>query len=365
MLWQKAVSAALAANVPVLIEGDPGIGKTSFIYALGRGMGCIPEVVIASLREPSDFLGLPVIADDGCVKMAPPSWAKRLAEKGQDGLLIFDEITTAPPAVQAALLRVVLERVVGDLTLPPGVRIVAIANAADQVNGWELSLPLSNRFFHLQAAALDVKTWSIGMQEGWKTPPPIPYYSATAESTSKAKALVAGFLNTRPSLLLAVPQNDAKDRAAWPSPRSWESAARLLAVVGSDEELTSTVLSGTVGHGAAREFMSWFKALDLPDPEYLLANPRKFKVPDRIDKVFVILDSVTSTAINQMTGVSLSEANDVWLRIWEIIQKVCDAKMSDVALLTVKKLAGVPGREKFALPHNTIDEFRDLLAGLA
>ena len=30
------------------------------------------------------------------------------------GLLFLDELTTAPPAVQAAMLRVVLERVVGD-----------------------------------------------------------------------------------------------------------------------------------------------------------------------------------------------------------------------------------------------------------
>lgn len=49
--------------------------------------------------------------------MATPDWAVRLARAGQ-GLLFFDELSSAPPAVQAALLRVVLERRVGNLVLP-------------------------------------------------------------------------------------------------------------------------------------------------------------------------------------------------------------------------------------------------------
>ena len=174
MLWQKAVQVALEANVPTLIMGDPGIGKTSYIYALGKAMGAHTEVVIAGLREPSDFLGLPVQSPDGSVKMAPPAWAHRLAATEKMGLLILDEITTAPPAVQAALLRVVLERVVGELELPPHVRVVAIANAADQVGGWELSLPLSNRFFHISAEAPSVKEWTTGFQDGWKMPAKAP-----------------------------------------------------------------------------------------------------------------------------------------------------------------------------------------------
>jgi len=35
------------------------------------------ETQIGSLREPSNFAGLPVVTDD-CVRLEPPSWAKRL-----------------------------------------------------------------------------------------------------------------------------------------------------------------------------------------------------------------------------------------------------------------------------------------------
>src|SRR5205823_11964182 len=59
-------------------------------------------------------------------------------------------ISTAPPAVQAAMLRIVLERVVGDLELPPGVRVVAAANPPEQAaDGWDLAPPLANRLVHL------------------------------------------------------------------------------------------------------------------------------------------------------------------------------------------------------------------------
>lgn len=57
-----------------------------------------------------------------------------------------DEISTAPPAVQAALLRVVLERVVGDLELPDGVAVIAAANPPEQAaGGWDLSATISRR----------------------------------------------------------------------------------------------------------------------------------------------------------------------------------------------------------------------------
>src|SRR5262249_51485082 len=144
----EALAVAVAAGVPVLLWGSPGTGKTSAVVALGASLGWPVETVIGSIREPSDFAGLPVVSD-GSVSLSPPSWATRLCAAGR-GLLFFDELTTAPPAVQAAMLRVVLERVVGDTHLPAGVRVVAAANPPDEAaDGWELSAPLANRLVHL------------------------------------------------------------------------------------------------------------------------------------------------------------------------------------------------------------------------
>lgn len=149
----EALTLAVAADLPVLLWGEPGIGKTAALTQLAAALDLPLTTVIASVHEPSDFSGLPVVGDDPAtqgVPMAPPDWAVRLVRAGQ-GLLFLDELSTAPPAVQAALLRLVLERRIGALRLPPGVRIVAAANPrSSAADGWELSPPLANRFVHLQ-----------------------------------------------------------------------------------------------------------------------------------------------------------------------------------------------------------------------
>src|ERR687886_1685250 len=165
----EALSVAVAARVPVLLWGGPGTGKSSAVRDLAAAMDWPCEVVIASIREPSDFAGLPVVAD-GAVRFAPPRWAQRLASAGQ-GILFLDEISTAPPAVQAALLRVVLERVVGDLELPRDVAVIAAANPPEQAaDGWDLSAPLANRFCHIEWSP-DAAGFAQGITAGWPKPP--------------------------------------------------------------------------------------------------------------------------------------------------------------------------------------------------
>ena len=103
--------AAGRAGVAVCLWGDPGIGKSAHIAAAAAADDVPCEIVIGSLREPSDFAGLPVVTDDG-VRLEPPSWAKRL-QAAQAGYLFLDELSTSPPAVQAAMLGVALERRIG------------------------------------------------------------------------------------------------------------------------------------------------------------------------------------------------------------------------------------------------------------
>jgi MoxR-like ATPase len=160
------LQAAGRAGVAVCPWGDPGIGKSALIHAAASADDVPSETVIGSLREPSDSAGLPVVGDDG-VRMEPPAWAKRLKEAGA-GFLFLDELSTATPAVQAAMLGVALERRVGELQLPRGVRIVAAANPPERAaGGWDLSPPLANRFLHVAYSPASTsrtsrrRTWSL------------------------------------------------------------------------------------------------------------------------------------------------------------------------------------------------------------
>src|SRR5437899_10577483 len=91
--------AAGRAGVAVCLWGDPGIGKSALIQAAAAADDVPCETVIGSLREPSDFAGLPVVPDDG-VRLEPPAWTKRLPA-AQAGHLFLHQLSNPPPSVQS------------------------------------------------------------------------------------------------------------------------------------------------------------------------------------------------------------------------------------------------------------------------
>jgi AAA domain (dynein-related subfamily) len=333
----QALSTAVAARVPVLLWGAPGTGKTSAIQAMAAAAGWPCETVIASIREPSDFAGLPVVAGAGTdsprVDFAPPRWARRLFDAGH-GMLFFDEVSTAPPAVQAALLRVVLERTVGDLTLPDEVSIVAAANPPEQAaDGWDLSAPLANRFCHLTWPA-DARTVADGFSGGWSTPAPPELAPDWTRRISVTRSWVAGFMTVRPNLAVDVPGDAAGAGRAWPSPRTWDMTARLLAAVegaGASELARSLLVCGAVGQGAGVEFLTWLAEADLPDPEAVLADPDSFELPTRGDRAYASLSSIAA-------AVAAHPTPERWAAGWVVFGHAADA-VPDVAAVAARTLA--------------------------
>ena len=344
---RRALTVCVTAGVPVVLWGSPGTGKTSAVRALGASIGWPVEVVVGSIREPTDFAGLPVVVDGG-VRLAPPAWATRLTEAGQ-GLLFLDELTTAPPAVQAAMLRIVLERVVGDLELPPGVRVVAAANPPDEAaDGWELAAPLANRLVHLDWP-VDAGAVAEGLAVGFPAPDPDVYQELDPGRMAAARAAVAAFLKVRPVLVLQVPKIAAQAGRGWPSPRSWESVAVLMGAsdcIGADEDVRAALVCGAVGEGAGIEFLSWLANADLPDPEAVLADPDSFELPERSDRAFAALTAVAAVAIAHGDPES-------WSAAWRVLACATGAA-PDVATLVAQTLAAARP-EGAALPSQVLE----------
>ncbi|MGW4054624.1 AAA family ATPase [Streptomyces sp. NPDC004779] len=354
----EALALAVTANQPVLLWGEPGIGKSAGMEQLAAALGVRLETVVASVHEPSDFAGLPVVGDDPAttgVPMAPPDWAVRLATTGH-GLLFLDELSSAPPAVQAALLRVVLERKVGSLALPPSIRIVAAANPpSSAADGWHLTPPLANRFVHLDWTH-DPRTVARGMAGTWpETVLPGVDPARISGAIARARGVISGFLTARPGLAHHMPSAAEGRGRAWPSPRTWEMALRLLATgyaSGAGRDAQSAALIGAVGEAAGIELVSYLEHLDLPDPDRVLADPDAFALPERGDRQLAFLIAVVAAVQSEPT-------RPRWEAGWEVLAKAVDAGVPDVAARAAGDLAAL--REpQWPVPQG-IDAFLELL----
>ncbi|WP_329286369.1 AAA family ATPase [Streptomyces sp. NBC_00691] len=336
----EALTLAVAADLPVLLWGEPGIGKTAALTQLAESLDLPLTTVIASVHEPSDFSGLPVIGDDPAeqgVPMAPPDWAVRLVKAGR-GLLFLDELSTAPPAVQAALLRLVLERRIGALRLPSGVRIVAAANPrASAADGWELSPPLANRFVHLQwTHDHDVVVRGLGGTWPRATLPRLDP-ERLPNAVDHARRAVCGLLATRPTLVHRLPGGETRRGGAWPSPRSWEMSLRLLAfasAAGSSREVISLLVRGTVGDGPGLELLASLDRMDLPDPETLLADPAGAELPERGDLRQAALDGVVAAI-----GARPEKAR--WDAAWAVLARAAETGAPDLVVVPATTLAAL------------------------
>ncbi|MFD5880772.1 AAA family ATPase [Streptomyces yangpuensis] len=354
----EALALAVTANQPVLLWGEPGIGKSAGMEQLATALGVPLETVIASVHEPSDFAGLPIVGDDPAttgVPMAPPDWAVRLARTGH-GLLFFDELSSAPPAVQAALLRVVLERRVGSLQLPSAVRIVAAANPpASAADGWHLSPPLANRFVHLDWTH-SPRTVARGMAGTWpEVAIPTVDPAKASGAVARARGAVSGFLTARPGLVHHMPAEAAGRGRGWPSPRTWEMALRLLATgyaASTGREALAAALTGAVGEAAGIELLSYLEHLDLPDPDRVLADPDAFALPERGDRQLAFLIAVVAAVQSELT-------RPRWEAGWAVLAKAVDAGVPDVAARAAADLAAMRDLD-WPVPAG-IDAFLELL----
>ncbi|MEU7628724.1 MoxR family ATPase [Nocardia sp. NPDC049220] len=344
----EALTLAVAADLPVLLWGEPGIGKTAALTQLAESLDLPLTTVIASVHEPSDFSGLPIIGDDPAehgVPMAPPDWAVRLVRAGR-GLLLLDELSTAPPAVQAALLRLVLERRIGALHLPPGVRVVAAANPrSSAADGWELSPPLANRFVHLHwTHDHDVVVRGLGGTWPRATLPRLEP-EKFSEAVVFARNAVCGLLAARPKLVHQLPSTETRRGGAWPSPRSWDMALRLIAfatAAGSSRAVLSLLVRGAVGDGPGFELLAGIDRMDLPDPEVLLADPAAAVLPERGDLRQAVLDGVVA-------AVRRHPVKARWDAAWALLVKAVETGAPDLVVVPATTLATLR-RENWDVP---------------
>lgn len=301
----QAIGICVSARIPVLLWGNPGEGKTSMIESATRH-GWHVETVIISQSEPSDLAGLPIVEAGSQVTFAPPAWAKRLAQQSGPSICFFDEFSTAQPSLQAAALRILTHGQVGAVQLPDTVAFIAAANPIDvAAAGWELAAPTASRFVHVDFS-MPLEVFSEGVVTGnWPALPvhDIPAHFATLHRAEMA--LITGFLRVRETQLSVIPKDPASRGRAFPTPRTWEFAGKLIGMaeaVGASPDVVHLLAAGAVGDATAHEYLSWRANLDLPDPDELLNRDGDVDFSQlRPDRVYVVLQSLLSALARDTT----------------------------------------------------------------
>lgn len=272
----KIVKSSMRNQVPVMMWGPPGIGKSSVVHQIAEEFGYINKKTglnnVVDLRlaqlEPTDLRGVPmpnretgraewflpafwpvpakedttrkVTKEDGTVEEVP-------VKKGEcvngPGVLFLDEIEKAPVSVKNASLQLVLDRAIGSYKLPTDWTIVCAGNREeDGAFSQPLGAALANRMIHLDIEP-DIDTWS-----GW------------ARDQDLSEDIIA-FLSFKPDLLYKYTEENA-----FPTPRSWHIGSNLISSVKSKAD-QKELLTAAVGKAAAGEFSVWNNVYRNVNPE--------------------------------------------------------------------------------------------------
>lgn len=340
-------SPACVWGLPIHAIGSPGIGKSTCVRDAAHAAGLPMEPVYAATRQPEDFSG--ALLPNGEIECILGG-ARKLINEGC-GVLFLDEISCARPAVQAALLSVVLERRIGDTLLPSRVRIVAASNPPEEAAaGWELEPPMANRLAHFKVeiptnaewrdwltgrASSDVSLIEDGekrIAEGWT--------GAWSYIVNLADKFMAKMEH---KTLYNMPPEGSKERGgAWPTPRAWVMALRAHAtctILNSDKKdrglgMTRELMTACIGAGACGSYLNYIKELDLPDP--LEALTKGFvHDPKRIDRTLAIYNSM----VPYITGCSdTKEKIRLAVFAWKRFMEGCNNKNADTVMFAAKSL---------------------------
>ncbi len=265
-----ALRTLFAARQPVFLWGGPGVGKSAVVHQLASILKISLQDVRALLLDPVDLRGLPFLGQDGRSKWGTPEF---LPQTGS-GILFLDELNAAPAMVQASCYQLVLDRKLGEYTLPDGWAIIAAGNRdSDRAVTTRMPTPLRNRFVHLEFE-VDVQEWSE-----WAV-------------QSGIRPEVIAFLRFRPELLSAFD----RDANAFPSPRSWEFVSRILDSA-SHQTIEHELFAGSVGTGAATEFSAFLRMFrELPNIDAILLNPLNEPVPENAAAQYAVASALARCA---------------------------------------------------------------------
>jgi hypothetical protein len=259
---------------PVFLRGASGIGKSEVVFQTSKLLSdhITNWVGVVDLRlaqmDPTDLRGIPHVLE-GRTAWARPDF---LPSEGA-GILFLDEITSAPPAVQAAAYQLCLTP--QDFGVPDEWMVVAAGNRkSDRGVTFNLAAPLQNRLCDIEVT---------NPLDDW-----IDHAIAAG-----VRPEVLSFLRDRSDLLHKFePTGDIRP---FPSPRSWFAVSNTLELeVPTSDRLE--MVRGDVGDEAAMLFETHLRLWEtLPRIDDIIAG-KDVTVPKDISARYCVAMGLASRA---------------------------------------------------------------------
>jgi hypothetical protein len=270
---KKLAAVCFTAMTPLMVWGDPGIGKSSSLKQLADELGIGFIDLRLSLLEQIDLRGLPMPdAKSGSVKWLVPSF---LPKSGR-GIIMLDEIVQASPSMQAAASQLILDRRIGEYVLPDGWIVIAAGNyKTNRAATNAMPTHIANRFIHahLVVCVDSWVTWALGAD---LDPRVIAYIKWRPQHLHRFDPMAKG--------------------EAFASPRSWEFVSKIL-LAGLPPELLKDAIVGCVGEGIGTEFVGFLSVCDrLPSLDAIKASPATAPLPDDLATSWAIASNLIYVA---------------------------------------------------------------------
>lgn len=323
ILDQEFLSARRHQHTPVMLWGPPGIGKSELVQQSALRHKVAVVDIRLSQMEPSDLRGIPFRQNEH-VEWAIPALLPDASRHGENGILFLDEITSAVPSVSAAAYQLILDRRLGEYTVPDGWCVFAAGNRlGDRGVTYAMPAPLANRFSHY-TVELNLDDWVAWAYQ------------------HKIDERIIGFLRFRPDLLFQF--DHSQNPVAFPSPRSWAFAHRALVKFEGQPHLLSGSLQACVGEAAGVELRAFIDSLDkMPDLDAILRGEMPI-VPEEIDLQYALASALVGRAIASRDDAQRREF------INHIVSYAGQFPQREMGVMLVSDLIRGMGEDVYAVP---------------
>jgi MoxR-like ATPase len=244
----------------VYLEGASGIGKSDIVRQVAASRK-LPVIDIRLAQcDPTDLRGVPSVEDGRTYWNVPANFPD--PEKEPEGILFLDELSSAPPAVQAIAYQLVLDRAQGEYTLPDGWMVICAGNRqSDRGVTFQIAAPLKNRMTTLEVDTVLEDFLDYGSQNG-------------------LDPRVMAFVSDRADLLHKYTKEEYGKQ--FPSPRGWFAVSDSLQLA-FDADTRVELMKGDVGHEAAVAFEQFLRVWEtMPSINKILTEPDEVEVPNEL-----------------------------------------------------------------------------------